>query len=277
MPVNKNENHLAYLYVDDLFNNIINEYFNIKQANIYGLVTDKVDTMKWEDQANQFSRLHFDGIEICNSADTNKLYAKKTCKYMTQYLKSAKKMFEKLNIINTTTLFADYKDLRKANDEKKPPVTNFCSSASVLQGDYQILPCGLRGDGAPTTMVPFVNLVYNEFFYYSLFVQYFSAWLQAESNNLNANSKTDAAASTMTIASNQAKKALIMQNEFAWSRDALAMSIRVLRNAYVTYPIHIGLLMYREKLQDFGKVIAKIATPIYTLYDKFRNVQCPKK
>jgi len=33
--------------------------------------------------------------------------------------------------------------------------------------------------------------------------------------------------------------------------------------------------MYRESLQDFGLALAKIATPVYTLFgDKFKNVQC---
>jgi hypothetical protein len=51
------------------------------------------------------------------------------------------------------------------------------------------------------------------------------------------------------------------------------MSIKMLREMYTTFPIHIWLLIYYEDLYRFRKELAKVVTPLYTLYDKLRNVQ----
>lgn len=64
-----------------------------------------------------------------------------------------------------------------------------------------------------------------------------------------------------------------MNTELSRAKDSLDASLNILQEAYITYPIHIGYLMYLESLNAFGVSLAKIATPVYTLYDKLRNVQ----
>lgn len=65
-------------------------------------------------------------------------------------------------------------------------------------------------------------------------------------------------------------------SQYNRSKEALSLTLRMMRDTYTAYPLHIGFLMYQEDLKGFGKLLSKIATPIYTLYDKLRNVQKPK-
>ncbi|MBU0626196.1 hypothetical protein KKG31_07730 [Patescibacteria group bacterium] len=96
--MNKKDINLVYKYVDDLFNNIMDDYFVLKQANVYGLQTDKEDKIRLDKQVNDFSAGYFNGIEICG---TNPTYSfPKSCKYATQYLREAKKMYTSLDIIS---------------------------------------------------------------------------------------------------------------------------------------------------------------------------------
>jgi hypothetical protein len=57
------------------------------------------------------------------------------------------------------------------------------------------------------------------------------------------------------------------------SEKAISLSIKTLRDNYVAFPLHIWFLMYYEDLNWFWNQLVKIVTPMYTLYDKFRNVQ----
>jgi len=126
----------------------------------------------------------------------------------------------------------------------------------------------------PKSLSPFINLVYNELFYYNLFVQYYGMQV-TKTPDFFKDSTMDAG--VWTIAVQQASRINEMKTELMFATWALNMSIRMLRDAYVTFPFHIWFLMYRESLQDFGKSLAKIYTPISTLiWMKFKNVQCIK-
>jgi hypothetical protein len=64
--------------------------------------------------------------------------------------------------------------------------------------------------------------------------------------------------------------------QYMWSKDALSLSLKMMRDTYMAFPFHIGFSMYQEDLDGFAKAVARIAPPIYTLYDKLRNVQKPE-
>ena len=52
-----------------MFDKVINEYFNIKQANIYGVYTDVFEEgegMTQDQQANLYSKEHFYNILFCD-------------------------------------------------------------------------------------------------------------------------------------------------------------------------------------------------------------------
>ena len=59
----------------------------------------------------------------------------------------------------------------------------------------------------------------------------------------------------------------------AWTDDAVQLSMKMIREMYATFTIHIGLLIYYEDLYRLRQELGKVVTPMYTLYDKLRNVQ----
>jgi len=264
LPVKNDQQHLAYLYADDLFNSIIKEYFTIKQADVYGLQTDDAAKKSIEDQVNIFSAAYFKDINICKKSDPLWKYFPKTCTYMTQYLRNQRRMFKDLNILSSSGIYTDYVKIIKETPDA-------CSDLNK-KDSYTIILCGLWWNPNEKNFSPFVNLIYNELFYYNLFVEYYALQV-TKYPNLFYDEAT--MAGVWSISAQQASYIGQMRSELFFSRQALKTSIRMLRNAYVTFPIHIWFLMYRESLQDFGLALAKIATPVYTLFgDKFKNVQC---
>ncbi|MEI7920088.1 MAG: hypothetical protein WCH65_08295 [bacterium] len=65
-------------------------------------------------------------------------------------------------------------------------------------------------------------------------------------------------------------------SQYIRSKDALTLTFRMLRDTNMAFPFHVGFSLYQEDLDGFGKLMARIAPPIYTLYDKLRNVQKPQ-
>ena len=78
-----------------------------------------------------------------------------------------------------------------------------------------------------------------------------------------------------SIYNNYTKIAKKLSSQYIRSKSASSLTFRMLRDMYTAFPFHIGMLMYKEDLDGFGKSLSAIAPPIYTLYDKFRNVQTP--
>jgi len=159
---------------------------------------------------------------------------------------------------------ANAKIVRKDQDKalKEFAKTQTCTAHDDT---YNILLCGLYGDTA-TPMVSFVNLVYNEMYHYRLFVSYYSLSLQRNPGTLIKSSQNNDLNAIMKKFSSQ----------YIRSKNALTLTFRMMRDTYLAFPFHIGFLMYQEDLDGFGELLAKIATPIYTLYDKLRNVQKPE-
>lgn len=263
LSVNEKDKGLVHLYVHDLFDNIINEYFNIKQAHVYWLETAKEEKKSIEEQANEFSSGYFLWVNICSNDDPNYSY-KKTCIYLKDYMRSVKSMVNGLNILDVDKMYDDY--LKKS---KEP---GFCEMWDPQ--NYNIILCGLWWKPGEKDFKTFVNLVYNELYYYNLFVQYYDHWLSKGDNSLAWSIWSLDLISTY---SQQQKVKRILSENLKRSQDALGVSLKMLTDSYVTFPIHIWMLMYWETLSKFGKEISKIAPPIYTLYDKLRNVQCEKK
>ena len=136
---------------------------------------------------------------------------------------------------------------------------------SVKDGTYNMLLCGLYGNSV-NSFTPFVNLTYNELFFYRLFVGYYLVVLQKNPGTLLHSSQNN-------NLSTLAKK---FSSEYIRSKSALSLSFRMLRDLNMAFPFHVGFSMYQENLDGFGKQLARITLPIYTLYDKLRNVQNPQ-
>ena len=251
--------------VPNLFDDIIMDYVNMKQANFYGLIWNFTGDAWMESQINTFSHAYFgNDVDICEPKDPR---YPSTCHVMKWYLKNARNLLSDVRIFNASWILAMVLPMAQqdANANRDPakfkanPKLWSCTEVSL---DKDIFLCGLYGDTAGW-LVAFTNLTYNELFYYRFFMGYYFLMLQKNPSILLNNTWN-------TDINTLIKKS---SNQYFRSKDALSLTFRMMRDTYMAYPFHIGLLMYQEDLWWFGKLLAKIATPIYTLYDKLRNVQ----
>lgn len=243
---------LAHTYVGPLFAKIVNEYFNVRQAWIYGMQTPYTSQLSFEDQINSFTADYFGpNIKICTKkANTDPYVFDKTCTYMKDYLKNVKKNLNSLELLDIKKIYTTY-------DKRNLTV---CKEASKNDGSYNLLTCGLLNIPWEKTLWSFVNLIYNEYLYYTLFVKYYSNRLLQEPS----------------MGDDRLVAAQSMENDLQRSKDAMTMSLRMLRDAHMNFPLHIWFLMYWEDVRRFGSEIAKIASPINLLYKEFTHIQCKK-
>jgi len=242
--------NMSYCKIEKHFpkalNQILNDYVNIKQSTIYWLVITGGTDDIIKNQADLFSSKYFNWLEICKENTTRKY--PQTCKTLQKYINNMKKLLNKIEILNVGAI---------QNDAD----TKACN----INNNSNIIMCGLYGD-SQDSLWSFVNIMYNELFYYRLFVDYYTMVLNNHPEILWNNTNQS-----------QINEIIIkFNNEYLWSKKALSISIRMLRDVNFAFPLHIWFMMYSEELDWFGKQLMKIVTPIYTLYDKFRNVQKPK-
>lgn len=250
-------------HIPNLYNMIITDYVNMKQSHIYGISRNARTDEEIEKQANLFSSNFFGGLKICETSDRS---YDKTCRTMKSYIKNTYNLLSDVRVFDSEVLLDSSLSIvdMSINDwkflVKKPE--NPCSDKEQLA--YNPIICGLYGD-TTTSFVSFQNLVYNELLYYRLFVGYYLTMLQKNPWFL-----------IVSTDNNYSKIVKKFSSQYIRSRSASSLTFRMLRDMYVSFPFHIGMLMYKEDLDGFAKQISAIATPIYTLYDKLRNVQTPK-
>lgn len=226
-------------YIPKLLNMLINDYVNMKWPQIYGF--DPSSDAKTN--ANIFSSGYFAGIRVC---DLPKY--RNTCKQLKKYIEGSQKSLADVEVFDQKKL------LGLVNK-------NVCT---VSHKDYSLLLCGLYGD-KDTSLQQFVNLAYNEFFYYRLFATYYLTMIQT---------KTDILKMTQTTIKPEIdRRSSTLLNEVQRSQEAFSLTLRMMRDQYAAFPLHIGFLMYQEDFASLGAPLGKISTPISQLYYTLQNVQ----
>ena len=234
-----------------IFTKIMNDFFNIKQAR-YFWISEINDSFSSESGANTFSIEKFPGIKlqywltakwICDP-DSN--YYKTTCKKLKWYMVDANNLLKNTQVVDIQLL-----------------------QGSLLWDcendfDWNILYCWLLWTDSD---YKFLNAVYNEYFWYNLFLTYYTYyinwydyldWLYAkDADRLEEN----------------LEKVSLAQDQLVKSKKAITLSFRSLSEISTSFPVHIWFLMYQEDAKQFMTQLAKIYSPIRTLSDKLRNVQ----
>jgi hypothetical protein len=93
------------------------------------------------------------------------------------------------------------------------------------------LRCGINGDTA-YSLQGFLNLMYNEFFYYRLFASYYSVMIQGNASTILQLSPT-------SITDEIYDRTTTMNDEIIRSQQALSTTLRMLRDMYSAFPLHI--------------------------------------
>ena len=238
-------------YTQQLFDTIIWGYTAIYQASIYGKKWDESLTL--DDSVQAFTKQYFSAgnntITICGK---DSKYPQ-TCKKLMSYIQNAgNSLTSSTNVFNTKTLYDGRNNWAKC-DSTKP--------------DYNTIACGVYNNNMPQ----FVNLVYNELFFYTSFVQYYTYVL-----GLTSSFELDTNLSDQENAKKKQATIWVIQQNLSESRDAIKTTIRLIKDLQMTFPMHIGFLMYTEAINTFVWKYNQLLTPIYTIYDIFRNVQDTK-
>lgn len=159
----------------------------------------------------------------------------KSCNIVKSYIQSSSRLLDNLTIIDKEELYK----------EKNNMIYNWVITHSDI------------------LFINFTNTLYNELFFLRIFVDYYSMIVSKDYNVLNSNS------------SEGVKQITKFNNEFSRIQKSISMTTRNLRDLYISFPLHIWLVMYYEDVLKLWKELAWISNPIYNLYDKFRNVQKP--
>ena len=238
------------LVTSNFLSSLIADYVAMKQSNMYGVIWLFTGDTDMEPQINTFSQAYF-GLDVCD--DTHRYTS--TCRTMKSYFTQAYRMLSDVKLLDSPAILS-------ASARMIATTPHACLATGTT---YDIFLCGLFSD-TQTSMISFVNLTYNELFYYRLFMGYYFLMLQKNPTILAKNTYYKESSLLLQEASNQ----------YIRSQDALSLTLRMMRDLYVAYPFHIGFLLYQEWLDGFGNILAKITVPIYTLYDTLRNVQKPQ-
>ncbi len=241
-------------YIETLFDTIAASYTSVYQATVYGKKWDEKITK--ETLIDEFSKQYLSGknyISIC-AKDKGYKYPQ-TCKKMTSYLQDASNSLKSSdNILNVSLLYEDRKKLEK----------KWCD---INKDEYNTITCGLYGND----ITKFVNLMYNELFFYTSFVQFYTYILETQPQF-----KTSAGQNQLDKTKARESEIWLIRQNLSDSRKAVKTSIRLIKELQMTFPMHIGLLMYTEAINIFVQKFNETLIPIYTLWDIFRNVQDTK-
>lgn len=204
--------------VPNLFNDIINDYVNMKQATLYGLTRDFKDDTEIESMINDVYSMPYFGIEICDKNVQNPYT--KTCRMMKSYIKNARNILSEVRILDTAKFLNMTSGDMAPNTKTRPS----CSSKDT---DLNLIYCGFKNDEA--SMFSFINLVYNELFYYRMFVGYYLTILQRNPQILADSAHNN----------NYASISKKLSSQYIRSKNALSLSLRMMRDMYVTFPLHV--------------------------------------
>ena len=119
-----------------------------------------------------------------------------------------------------------------------------------------------------------IDRMYNELFFYTLFIQTYSTYLEkfwSDQNTLPQVLKNQNKSINMSGSIAIQRERISSQNKSLQS--AVKKTIRQLNNTISAFPIHIGMLMYQEDLLTMRNNLAKIYLPLHQLHYKLENVQ----
>lgn len=228
---------------DNLLTLILSEMFSLREAAVFGIKWTYNDFSNWgklKEWKNQFAKnyLNVDN-KFCDWGNH-----KQTCKMLDNQIKQFKKTIKNLKFIDVDSLFEDNNIDCKVDKQSKDNIV-YCWLVWELEWWLNM----------------FVNLIYNEIEWYSIFSTFY--WqILSQRDQIPQDIRFE------------------YEQSFAWPEKFLLIteeSINDLSNISTTYPVHAMLVAFQEDLLRMrDKYLVKVVTPIYCLYHKLRNVQFDK-
>lgn len=240
------------IYATEIFSAIMSDVFKIKYAQIFHV--DSVESFQKDKKKRVWAFLSWyfgmddekkvikDFPDTVGVIDSNQ-----------QYYKSVLKSLKLL----------DNSKLAKMAEE------SWCPSDKVIVWT-DFVACALHSSqwNWSSSSPEFLTLFYNEIMNYRIFVTYYYNWIQVKIKDQKLGQEEKDRWQT---------KAEDIQFIADLQIKAAKETLRSFEELNMTYPLHIWLLLYQEKLREFrNKYLPSIVQQFYSLSEKLQNVQLPE-
>ena len=243
------------IYATEIFSAIMSDIFKIKYAQVVN-----VDKLEWFDPKKKVLDFMLWYFDYDYNGDFKKLQDQfpQTVDVIKSNQEYYRKVLDSVKLINNSAMADMASDTGCPKDE------------NMTWDDF--IACALhssQGNGSALTP-SFLTMIYNEILNYRVFELYINSWIEKK-------------VETMSRAGENEKdmrrympKALDFQRYANMQIEATKQALRSFEDFNMTYPLHIWLLLYQEKVKYFrDKSLAPIVTLFYSLSEKLKNVQLP--
>ena len=111
-------------------------------------------------------------------------------------------------------------------------------------------------------------MIYNELLNYQQFIAYYTDWLYNMKKSSNTKDEEKLQYNAMMED---------FMGYFPIQKDAFKIAQQNLEEFSMTYPLHIRILLYVEKVEKFRSKYSEVITLFYSLSEKLQNVQIPSE
>ncbi len=243
------------IYATEIYSAIMTDIFKIKYAQVLHVDTVEDFAEKSKDKVTDFMTWYFSMTEEYKIL---KEQFPQTIDVLESNQKYYKKVLDTVKIIDNSSL-AD-----RALSSNCPITWNMtwvdfiaCALHSSQKKWFSLTPS-------------FVTMIYNEILNYSIFKTYIQYWIEHKALSMY-NSKID---------EKQIRTFRAKSTDFLWYAnlqiDSTKRALHTFEEFNMSYPLHIWLLMYQEKMKRFRDLhLSPIVTLFYSLSEKLQNVQLP--
>ena len=239
------------LYATEIFSSIMSEIFKIWYAQIFHLNTvQDYDNKEAERVVNFFSG-YYSIVEDVKTYDKLKSRFPQTIEIINSDHLFYKQVLDKLKLIDNSKLV----EIMTENE---------CSETWDIKW-LQYIACALHGSewNGVALNKAFLTLCYNEILNYKVFVSYYTQMLTKLAQRSNDTQKMIFNAQELDL-----------KNYSDMQVDAVYQTLSDMEDMSMTYPLHIGLLLYQERIKKFrNQYLSPIVTLFYSLSEKLQNVQ----
>ena len=237
------------IYATKIFDGIMSDLFKIKFAQVLHLdTTEKFDV---KGNIEDFMKWYYNIDD--EYKDIKKDYSK-TVSILQSDLKYYKDVLDTINLIDNSKLATLAK-------------TTECPEDKYMTW-IDFIACALHSSQWKWLAVTpsFLTMIYNELLNYQQFIAYYTDWLRNKISTDNSN-----------VDNNKKLIYNAMLNDFIWyvpiQKDAFQTAQQNLEEFSMTYPLHIRILLYVEKVEKFRSKYSEVITLFYSLSEKLQNVQ----
>ena len=234
------------IYATKIYTAIMSDLYKIKYAQVLNVDTSKNFSLDRKSKIEDFMAWYsLSKVNVAEKYEDLKSYASKTVSILRSNQMNYKNVLDTVKVIDNSMLAKKSKEV-------------WCSSTwNMIWVDF--VACALHSSqkNKLASTASFLTLVYNEILHYRQFVVYFTSWSEKKDQEINREWMDLKWYSNLQIDSTKS-----VQQDF--------------QDFSVTYPLHISILMYMERIENFRNTnLSKIITSFYSLSEKLQNVQEP--